>query len=59
LNERMKQLKISFDEIDKKKYQALVDDVMADLKKGSDVTSMQVKKLGKYLKDDYGQMASK
>ena len=38
LDKRMKKLKVSFDEIDKKKYQDLVDDVMVDIKKGTDAT---------------------
>ena len=55
----MKRLKVSFDEIDKKKYQAMVDEVVDAVKKGSSATATQAKKLSAYLKEDYKQMASK
>lgn len=55
---RLSRLKGTIEDIDKDKYTQTVHEVVDDLKKNKDITAVQLKKLKKFLSDDYRKLAS-
>jgi gas vesicle protein len=51
-------VKGSIESLDRDKYNEVVNDVIADLKKSSGMTTGQLKRLGSYLKNDYSEIIS-
>ena len=59
LVQKLDSLKAAVKEVDKAKYKAVVDEVVAELKKEGNMTSVQVKKLASYLAKDYQVLVAK
>lgn len=53
---KLGELQVAFDEIDKAKYEEIVNDIVASLEKDEGITKEQIEKLKKALMEDYKKL---